>query len=333
MRAVGVKHGRGNADTLFIDDDVPNPVIRPNDILIRIKAFGLNRMDIMQREDKYPYPLLPESGKIMGVEFSGIVEDHGKECKSNFKPGDKVFGLAYGGAYAQKIAVCEKMLMHMPPDMSYERAVGIPETYFTTIQAIHLVGDLQPGQSVLIHAGASGVGQAAIQVAKAGGACKIFTTAGSNEKCSLCKSLGADTAINYRSQDFAEVIAKEMGGKGIDLIIDLIGRDYWHRNTASAAIDSRIVLVAAMSGSMIDDFNLRALLNKRIWVQATTLRTRDADYQGKLRDKFIELAMDHLVNGKMKITVDKVFHWTQISEAHKRMEANINAGKIICVVD
>lgn len=207
------------------------------------------------------------------------------------------------------------------------------ETYFTAIQAIHLVGDLQPGQSVLIHAGASGVGQAAIQVARQGGASKIFTTAGSDEKCSLCKSLGADFAINYRSQDFAEVIAKETGGKGIDLIIDLVGRDYWHRNTASAAMDSKIVLVAAMSGSMIDDFNLRALLNKRIWVLATTLRTRDADYQGRLRDKFVELAMDHLEKGKMKITVDKVFPWTQISEAHKRMEANINAGKIICVVD
>ncbi|KAE8446015.1 hypothetical protein EG329_012654 [Mollisiaceae sp. DMI_Dod_QoI] len=328
MRAVAVKGGRGNADALFIDGDMPDPTVRPNDILVRIKAFGLNRMDIMQREDKYPYPLLPESGKIMGVEFSGIVEG-----KSDFKSGDRVFGLAYGGAYAQKISVSEKMLMHMPSEMSFETAAGIPETYFTAIQALHLVGDLQPGQSVLIHAGASGVGQAAIQVARRGGASKIFTTAGSDEKCSLCKSLGADVVINYRSQDFADVIAKETRGKGIDLIIDLVGRDYWHRNTASAAMDSKMVLVAAMSGSMIDDFNLRALLNKRIWVLATTLRTRNADYQGKLRDKFVELALDHLANGRMKITVDKVFPWTEISQAHKRMEANINAGKIICVVD
>ncbi|CZR66514.1 related to NADPH quinone oxidoreductase homolog PIG3 [Phialocephala subalpina] len=333
MRAVGVKDGRGNADALFIDDDVPDPVIKQNDILVRIKAFGLNRMDIMQREDKYPYPLLPESGKIMGVEFSGVVEERGKECKSDFKPGDKVFGLAYGGAYAQKIAVSEKMLMHMPLEMPFETAAGIPETYFTAIQAIHLVGDLQPGQSVLIHAGASGVGQAAIQVARKGGASIVFTTAGSDEKCNLCKSLGADFAVNYHSQDFADEIVKETGARGIDLIIDLVGRDYWHRNTALAAMDSKIVLVAAMSGSMIDDFNLRALLNKRIWVLATTLRTRDADYQGRLRDKFVELAMDHLANGRMKITIDKVFPWTQISEAHKRMEANINAGKIICVVD
>jgi NADPH:quinone reductase-like Zn-dependent oxidoreductase len=207
------------------------------------------------------------------------------------------------------------------------------KTYFTAIQALHLVGGLKAGQSVLIHAGASGVGQAAIQVARVGGASRIFATAGTDEKCSLCRSLGADVAVNYRSQDFAEVIKKETKGRGIDLIIDLVGRDYWHRNTASAAMDSKIVLVAAMSGSIIEDFNLRALLNKRIWVLATTLRTRDAEYQGRLRDEFVTLALDHLAAGRMKITVDKVFPWSETSEAHKRMEANINAGKIICTVD
>jgi NADPH:quinone reductase-like Zn-dependent oxidoreductase len=209
----------------------------------------------------------------------------------------------------------------------------LKKTYFTAIQAIHLVGSLQPGQSVLIHAGASGVGQAAIQVARHVGASKIFVTAGTDEKCSLCKSLGADIAVNYRSEDFAKVIEKETEGRGIDLVIDLVGRDYWHRNTACAAKDSKIVLVAAMSGSIIDKFDLRALLNKRIWVLATTLRTRDATYQGRLRDEFVALALDHLAAGRMKITVDKVFPWTQISEAHKRMESNVNAGKIICTVD
>ena len=211
-------------------------------------------------------------------------------------------------------------------------SLTLRKTYFTAIQAIHLVGGLKAGQSVLVHAGASGVGQSAIQVARAGGASIIFTTAGTDEKCSLCKSLGADIAVNYRKEDFSEVIKKETNGRGIDLIVDLVGRDYWHRNTASAAMDSKIVLVAAMSGSIIDEFNLRALLNKRIWVLATTLRVRDATYHEKLRDEFIALALDHLAAGRMKITVDKVFPWSQISEAHKRMEANINAGKIICTV-
>jgi NADPH:quinone reductase-like Zn-dependent oxidoreductase len=192
---------------------------------------------------------------------------------------------------------------------------------------------LKSGQSVLIHAGASGVGQAAIQVARMGGASKIFTTAGTDEKCKLCKSLGADFAINYNSADFAEVISREMGGKGVNMIIDLVGQNYWHRNTEAAAMEGKIVLVAAMSGSMIEGFNLRALLNKRLWVMATTLRTRDAEYQGMLRDKFVDVAMENLKNGRMGVTVDKIFSWKDVAEAHKRMEANVNAGKLICVID
>ncbi|KAI5920241.1 hypothetical protein F4810DRAFT_683978, partial [Camillea tinctor] len=333
MRAIGIKGGKGDADKLFIQDDIPDPVASDDRLVVRIKAFGLNRMDIMQREDRYPYPLLPESGKILGVEFSGTVEAVGPSCTGGFRIGERVFGLAYGGAYAEKISVSEKMLMHMPEDMSYETAAGIPETYFTAIQAIHLVGGLEPGQSVLIHAGASGVGQAAIQLAYFGGASKIFTTAGTDAKCKLCKSLGATFAINYRTgEDFAKVIERETQEKGVDLIIDLVGQEYWHRNTASAAMEAKIVLVAAMSGSVVEGFNLRALLNKRLWVLATTLRTRSADYQGKLKDIFVTKALPHLTKGTMKVTVDEVFSWARVSEAHKKMESNANAGKLICTV-
>jgi NADPH:quinone reductase-like Zn-dependent oxidoreductase len=146
-------------------------------------------------------------------------------------------------------------------------------------------------------------------------------------------SLGADFAINYNSADFAEVISREMGGKGVNMIIDLVGHNYWHRNTEAAVMEGKIVLVAAMSGSMIERFNLRELLNKRLWVLATTLRTRDAEYQGMLRDKFVDVAMENLKNGRMGVTVDKIFSWKDIAEAHKRIEANVNAGKLICVID
>ncbi|KAL5352773.1 hypothetical protein ACLOAV_002721 [Pseudogymnoascus australis] len=322
MKAIGIKNGRGNADAFFIEDNVPDPIASSGRILVAIKAFGLNRMDIMQREDKYPYPLLPESGKILGVEFSGLVEEVGPNCKSDVPK-----------EYAEKISVSETMIMHIPDTMSFETAAGIPETYFTAIQAIHLVGGLEPGQSVLIHAGASGVGQAAIQVAKLGGASKVIVTAGTDAKCDLCRSLGADVAINYHTENFADVVERETGGAGINLIIDLVGQNYWHANTASAAKEGKIVLVAAMSGSIIDGFDLRALLNKRLWVLATTLRTRDSTYQGKLRDKFVDVALDNLRTGRMRITVDKVFPWGDIAEAHKRMEANTNAGKLICVVE
>lgn len=224
--------------------------------------------------------------------------------------------------------------MHTPPTMTFEVASGIPETSFTAIQAVHLVGNLQPGQTVLVHAGASGVGQAVIQIAKAAGAKTIFTTAGTDDKCRLCRSLGADFAVNYQgSEDFADTVSRETGGRGVDLIVDLVGRDYWDRNVASAAMDSRIVLVALLSGGIVDHFNLRQLMNKRIWVQATTLRTRSKEYQKQLRDTFTTVALPDLAECRMKITVDQVFSWKQISQAHKRMESNVNAGKIICVVD
>lgn len=196
------------------------------------------------------------------------------------------------------------------------------------------MGGLQSGQDVIVHAGASGVGQAVIQVAKKGGAKRVFTTAGTDEKIELCKSLGTDFASNYRKgENFAEVAARETDGRGVDLIIDLVGHDYWDRNIESLAMDSRIVLVALMSGGVIDEFNLRKLMNKRIWVMATTLRTRSKEYQKELRDKFVELALPGLADGSMRITVDKVYSWKDVGEAHKRMEANANAGKLICVVD
>lgn len=212
---------------------------------------------------------------------------------------------------------------------------NISQTYFTAVQATHLIGDLQPGQSVLIHAGSSGVGQAAIQVARCGGASKVFVTAGSDAKCDLCKSLGADFAINYRTcgdKDFAEVIRHETRGKGVDLIIDLVGQSYWHRTTAAAAMEGRIVIVATMSGAIIEKFSLRDLMNKRLWVMTTTLRTRPPEYQKQLRDVVIEKALPYFAKGEMKVTVDEVFSWTEIGNAHKKMESNTHAGKLICNV-
>lgn len=330
MRAIGIKSGKGDADALFIEDGVPDPKVEKDKILIRIKAFGLNRMDTMQREGNYP--ALPHWGNILGVEFGGEVEQLGPDCTGNFKKGDRVFSLAYGGAYSEKIAVSEKMLMHMPSNMSFEEAAGTPETYFTALQAVWQLGNMQPGKTALIHAGASGVGLSAIQVAKTLGASKVFVTAGSDEKCNMCKSVGADVAINYRTTDFANVVEKETNGKGVDLIVDMVGKDYWAKNVKCAAIDSRISIVAMLSGNKVDDFDLGMLLRKRIWLMGTTLRTRDASYQVDLRNTFVEKILPALKDGSAKTIVDKVYDWKDVAEAHKRMEANVNAGKIICTV-
>lgn len=201
------------------------------------------------------------------------------------------------------------------------------------MQAVHLVGNLQKGQSVLIHAGASGVGISAIQIARMGGASKIIATAGSDDKCRLCESLGADVGVNYKKEDFAEVVKREVGEKGVNLIVELVGRDYWEKNYACVAKEGKMVIVAQLSGSIIDKFDLRVFQQKLLTISGTTLRNRPAEYQNNLRDRFVDTCMQHFKDGKMSVPIDKVFPWTQVIDAHKRMEANINAGKIICTVD
>jgi len=267
----------------------------------------------------------------MGVEFSGVVEAVGSKVK-DFKEGDKVFGLAYGGAYAEYITNPSRMCIHCPEELSFEQAAGIPEVWFTAIQAMYLVGSLDPSKKerILVHAGASGVGLAAIQLAKAAGCAHVFATAGSEKKLELCRKSGATRAINYREQKFNEEIKRDTDG--VDLIIDFIGQSYWDMNIDIAARDCRIVLLAAMSGG-VKEVDLLQLLYKRIRVQGSTLRSRDAEYQGNLRDKFVELALDHLKSGEFKAHIDKVYNWKQIEEAQRRMETNSgDGGKIICQV-
>jgi NADPH:quinone reductase-like Zn-dependent oxidoreductase len=260
-----------------------------------------------------------------------LVEQLGPDCAGDFSKGDRVFSLAYGGAYAEKICVSEKMLMHMPPDLSFEEAAGTPETYYTALQAVDQLGEMRPGKTALIHAGASGVGLSAIQVAKTLGALKVFATAGTDEKCRMCESVGATVGINYRTTDFASVVEKETDERGVDLIVDMVGRDYWSRNVQVAAIDARIAIVALLSGGKFE-IDLRQLMGKRIWITTTTLRTREPDYQIDLRNTFVKKIMPAFKDGSAKTIVDKVYDWKDVSEAHKRMEANLNAGKIICTI-
>lgn len=236
--------------------------------------------------------------------------------------------------------------MRIPSKMSFEEAAGIPEvlpprshrsvanqifqTFFTAMQAVHLYGTLRKGDNILIHAGASGVGLSAIQLSKLGGANKIIVTAGTDEKCRLCESLGADLAINYKSADFAPAVEKATAGHGCDVIVDLVGHDYWTRNLQCVAPDGRIVLVASLSGAILEPFSVRDMLVKRLTVVATTLRARSAEYQIALKERFVEAAMG---DPGIKVVVDRVYKWEDVGDAHRRMEGNLNAGKIICTID
>lgn len=335
MKAVDIKGGKGPIDALYINAEVPKPTPAAHQALVKIKAFGLNRMDLIQREGNYPLP--PQAGPIMGVEFSGTVEALGSDEPHNcrgLKVGDEVFGLAYGGAYAEYIAVSTKMLLHKPAGLSWEKAAGIPETFITATQALHFVGGFEDlrGKSVLWHAGASGVSIAGIQLSIRAGAKNVFATAGSAEKCEFIeKELGATKAFNYKQDDWSKGVLEATGGAGADLIVDYIAGDYVQKNLDCAAREARIVQLAFMGGAQLKDLNVAQILYKRIRWEGSTLRARDEEYQGKLRDR-LEKDVPGIVSGELKVFVDKVYKMEEIQEAHRLMEKNVTRGKIICTV-
>jgi len=332
MRAVDIKGGKGGIDALFINDQTPKPSPGPHEALVKIKAFGLNRMDVSQREGKYPVP--KGASKVLGVEFSGLIEAFGAQGHEDFKVGDEVFGLTYGGAYAEYVAVSTRMLIHRPKELSWEMAAGIPEVWMTATQALFLVGGFTKGQSVMWHAGASSVSIAGIQLSKAEGASAIYVTAGSKKKIDFCVSeLGATAGFNYHEDDFSEAIKKATDGKGADLIIDFIGQNYFQKNLNSAALDGTVVMLGLMSGlKTTEGVDLAPILMRRITVRGSTLRARTPEYQGKLRDTVVEHALPKLLDGTFSHFIEKVFPMEDIKEAHKLMESNTTQGKIICTV-
>ncbi|CCX32217.1 PIG3 family NAD(P)H quinone oxidoreductase-like protein [Pyronema domesticum] len=331
MRAVDIQGGVGDATKLFINDQSPVPELKDGELLVKVKAFGLNRMDLMQRQGMYPLP--PQAPKTLGVEFSGTVEKVSGDV-GDFKVNDAVFGLAYGGAYAEYIAVNAKMCIHKPKEVSWVQAAGIPEVWITATQALWTVGRFKPGMRVLIHAGASGVGIAAVQLAKHAGAAAVYVTAGSDEKIKFCvEQLGADAGFNYKTQNFAEEIMKATENKGVDLIVDPVGQTHFQKDIDCAARDGAIVVLAMMSGPVAKEVNIGPILFKRLRIEGTTLRSRDLEYQRALRDKVVEEALPGIVDGSLKVFVDKVFDWTDIIEAHKHMESNDSQGKIICTTN
>jgi len=310
---------------------VPKPVAKKGEAIVKIKAFGLNRMDLLQREGLYPLP--PQAGPILGVEFSGHIESLGPEVKEAFKTGDAVFGLAYGGAYAEYIAVSTHMLLHKPDHLSWEEAAGVPEVWITATQAMFTVGEFAKGKSILWHAGASSVSIAGIQLSKQAGASAIYVTAGSQEKIDFCvKELGATAGFNYKTQDWSKEILEATKGEGVDLVIDFVGQNYFQGNLDVAARDAHIVHLGAMSGTKLPaGVDIIAFVKKRVRFEGSSLRSRDAEYQGKLRDK-LEEYLEKFEDGTFKIYVEKVFPWEQVVEAHKLMEKNVTKGKIICTI-
>ena len=286
---------------MFINE-IPKPKINHAKALIKVKAFGLNRMDLLQREGMYPVP--PQAPSTLGVEFSGIIEDLASESERGFKKGDAVFGLAYGGAYAEYLAVSTHMLIHKPEELSWEEAAGIPETWITATQAMYIIGEFAPGKSILWHAGGSGVSIAGIQLSKANGASAVFATTRSDDKCEFCvKTLGATAAYNTQKQDWAAEVLKATDGKGVDIIVDFIGPITFAGNLDAAARDGRIVNLATLGGMKLQsgmaEPNFGNFVRKRLRFEGSSLRSRDEEYQGKLRNQLHDHALPKFKDGRL----------------------------------
>ncbi|KZT59408.1 quinone oxidoreductase putative [Calocera cornea HHB12733] len=337
MRAILIKGGVGTADDLYIGE-YDKPVPTKGEVLVKIKAVGVNRMDLIQRVGDYPLP--PQANKdILGVEFSGIVEGLG-EGVSAFKNGDEVFGLAYGGAYAEYITVQSSMLMHKPASLTFVQAAGVPESWFTAFQALVLVGGLTAGKSVLIHAGSSGVGIAANQIARFLGAKYVFTTAGDDKNLEFLLSMneGATHGINYKKQDFAEVIEKVTKGEGVDVIVDFVGKNYFARNIKILKLDGRLVQLAMLSGGTVSEVDLQPILYRRLRIEGTTLRSRSLEYQSNLASRFEKELLPYLKgeehkDARLHAYIYSTYPWTKAADAQKEMEANRNRGKMVLLVE
>lgn len=304
-------------------------VPRPGDgeVLIKVHAAGLNRPDVLQRKGLYPAP--KGHSELPGLEVAGTVAALGKNAE-RFKIGDSVMALVNGGGYAQYCLADERATIAKPAALSFQDAAAIPETFFTVWHNVFERGGLQPGESFLVHGGTSGIGVTAIQLAKAFGS-KVYATAGSAEKCDACIKLGADRAINYTTEDFAEIIKAETGGKGVDVILDMVGGDYIERNIKSLADDGRMVNIAYQKGSSATIDFMRVML-KRLTITGSTLRIRSAEVKGRIARAIESKVLPLVAEGQIKIPVDSTFELQDAAAAHSRMESSQHIGKIVLTI-
>ncbi len=299
----------------------PDPIPQQHELLIRVKAAGINRPDVFQRKGNYPAPE-GVAADIPGLEVSGVVEALGAEA-TNFKVGDEVMALLAGGGYAELVVVNEGMCMAKPRNVSFVEAAGLPETLFTVWHNVFQRGKLQSGENFLVHGGAGGIGTTAIQLAKAFGA-HVYTTVGSIDKKLLTEGLGATKAVIYKDEDFVEALADI----GMDVILDSIGGEYFAKNIKIMNPDGRLVYINAMQGAKVE-LNLLKLMQKRISLTGSTLRARDIAFKSSLAQEVEEKVIPLIANGTFKVEVSQVFDYRNAEEAHRQIERKDHFGKII----
>jgi len=324
MEAIQIQNPGKNSSLAIKETPTPKPA--SNEILVKIKATAINRADLHQRGGNYPPP--EGASDILGLEMAGVVEAAGSEV-AKWQPGDRVFALLSGGGYAEYCTIHHDMAIAMPENLSFDEAAAIPETFLTAFQALDWLGKLQENETVLIHAGGSGVGTSAIQLARHLYDARIVTTAGKQHKLDTARELGADFAYNYQTQDYAEAIEQDIGPNSVDLIIDFIGKPYWRKNIEVLAMDGRVVYLSFLGGHRLEQMSLAPILKKRLSIMGSTLRSRAQDYKIELTKDFASNSLTLFKNGTLHPVIDSTFDWSETEQAHQRMQNDKNTGKIV----
>ncbi|HEV8131603.1 MAG TPA: NAD(P)H-quinone oxidoreductase [Acidobacteriota bacterium] len=325
MKAVVITQ-HGDVDGLAYRE-VPELDCGPDDLLVRVRATALNRADILQRKGHYPPPRPSAEFEIPGLEFAGEVEAAGSRV-TDFQVGDRVMGLTAAGGHAQKLVVPSRMAVEVPNELDWHQAASLPEVFITAHDALVTQCGLTSGETVLIHAAGSGVGIAAIQIARTLGTSFILGTAGSASKLARACELGLDFGINYNTDDFSQIVARVCGPEGVDVILDVVGAKYLEKNINSLRLKGRMVLVGLLGGALAQ-VNLAMLLSKRLTIRGTSLRSRPLEEKIAATRAFEKSVVPLIVHGRIQPIVDRVFPLSDIQEAHRYMESNANFGKIV----
>jgi putative PIG3 family NAD(P)H quinone oxidoreductase len=321
MKAIAIENP--GKEYRLVVADIPTPQPKAGEVLIKVSAAGLNHADMSQGEGRYPPP--PGAPDTLGMEVSGEIAELGADV-TQFKKGDAVCALIPGGGYAEYAVAFAKSVLPVPKGVSVIDAAALPEAHFTVWTNLMDAARLKPGETVLIHGGTSGIGTAAVQLCVARGH-KVFSTAANKPKCAAIEKFGA-RAINYKEQDFVEIVKKETGDKGVDVILDMVGGEYIQRNMSAAAIWGRIVNIAYMSG-MQANVNFAPMLMKRLSLLATTLRARSNEEKGAIRDAVLKEVWPLIEAGKIKPIVDSTFPLAEAQKAHEKMRSSGHIGKIL----
>jgi NADPH:quinone reductase len=325
MRAIGL-NGFGGPEVL-VETTRPDPVAGPGEMLVRVAASGINRPDVLQRKGAYAPP--PGASDLPGLEVAGTVAggDAGELAAAGFAPGDRVCALVAGGGYAELCVVPIPQALPVPKGLTDVEAASLPETFFTVWSNVFDRGGLKPGETLLVQGGSSGIGVTAIQLAKAHGA-KVLVTAGSDDKVAACVALGADGGVNYRTQDFVAEVKAATGGRGADVILDMVAGEYVGRELQCLADDGRLVIIA-VQGGVKSEINAGDVLRRRLTISGSTLRPRPVAFKGAIAASLKRYAWPWLEAGNVKPVIHRVFPAAQAAQAHALMESSQHVGKIV----